>query len=84
MNSSSKTITIFCLIIIIFILIHSRPKPKPKKVIANPIEYLEKKKYKKSPLEDIIVNNQLSREVKPLFKTYDSGDYYDKKYRNAS
>ena len=33
MNSSSKTITVFCLIVIIFILIINRPiaKPKPKK-----------------------------------------------------
>lgn len=84
MNSSSKTITVFCLIIIIFILIINRPiakpKPKPKKkIIANPIEYLEKKKYKKNPLENIITDKPLSREVKPLFKTYDSGEFYDKK-----
>ncbi len=82
MNSSSKTITVFCLIVIIFILIINRPiaKPKPKKkIIANPIQYLEEKKYKKNPLENIIKDKPLSREVKPLFKTYESGEFYDKK-----
>ena len=83
MDTSSKTLTVFCLAVIIIILILNRPiakpKPKPKKVVANPIQYLKKKKYKKNPLEKIILDKPLSRDVKPLFKTYESGEYYDKK-----
>ena len=52
-------------------------------IIENPINYLERNSYNNIPLENIIKNNEISRDVQPLLVPYETGDFYNKKNRKG-
>ena len=52
-------------------------------IVENPINYLERNNYNNIPLENIIKNNEISRDVQPLLVPYETGDFYNKKNRKG-
>lgn len=52
-------------------------------IVENPINYLERNSYNNIPLENIIKNNEISRDVQPLLVPYETGDFYNKKNRKG-